>query len=131
MGSIDETAISGDAPLQIDGRVELDGVFPVEELLGLATGVDRGRPSIALVDVLAGIRLSTRADVVVLRRTGHRGSVALPVRAIVRQPNIRLLVDTSTSPVRSVLLDAPGWSDERPVVSRITALTFEEFVMMR
>jgi len=131
MGSTDDTAITWGS-LLVDGRVDLDGTVAIHDLLGLATGIDEGRPSIALVDVLAPIRLSAQADVLVISGD-HRRSVALPVRAIVRQPNIRLIVDSTPPAPVEVVLDAPDWtdSDEPLIVRRVTALTFAEFVMQQ
>lgn len=128
MCSTDDIAIGRDFFLRVDGRISGDGVIPLDVLLGLVTGLDAGRPSIALVDVLAPIRLSAHADVLVVSSPEPR-SIALPVRAVMRQPNIRLIIDnSSTTPI--LLLTAPDWTDDEPsfVVDRVTALTFDEFV---
>lgn len=133
MGSTDDTAITGESSLGIDGHVAFGGRLAVGELLALTTGIDAGRPTVALVDVLARIRLATHAEVLVVVGGERSRSVALPVRAIVRQPNIRLIVDHDPPARSEVLLDAPDWTelDEPFVVSRFSALTFAEFVMQQ
>lgn len=130
MGSADDIALKGDSSLHVDGRVGFDGTVPLEQLMALVTGIDEGRPSIALLDVLAEIRLSAHADVLVLRGVRDR-SVALPVRAVVRHPDIRLVLDASDRRACTVLLHAPEWADgdDAFVVRRMTALSFPEFVM--
>ncbi|WP_148288769.1 hypothetical protein [Ilumatobacter nonamiensis] len=132
MDSADDSAPTGETPLHVDGHVDAGGSLTVAELIGLTTGIDNGRPSIALVDVLARIRLSSRADVVVVHGEPPC-PVALPVQAILRQPSIRLIVEANPSDPGVVLLDAPEWTDfdKLPIVSRVTALTFAEFVRRR
>ncbi|MGA9278990.1 hypothetical protein [Ilumatobacter sp.] len=129
MGSSDDTTTEDAFSLRVEGRVGASGALALDTLRGLATGIDAGRPSIALVDVFAPIRLSASADVLVVSSPDPR-SVALPVRAVMRRPNIRLIVDGSSARP-AVLLDAPDWTDDDPpfVVERLTALTFYEFVL--
>jgi hypothetical protein len=119
-----------DSVLHVDGRVGNERGIRLVELLDLVTGLDDGRPSIAFVDVLARIRLATLAEILLVRGPDP-GSIALPVRAVVRQPNIRLVVDGADGP--GVVLAAPGWVESgRTVrVERVTALTFAEFVTGR
>ena len=114
--------------MRVDGRVGVTGPVPIDDLMRLGAPLTDGRSAVALVDVLALVRLAASAEVMLMRGPGAT-SVAIPIRAAVAQHNVRIVLDP-TADRAQVLLDAPDWTGgSAPLaIARMSALTFAEFV---
>jgi hypothetical protein len=103
------------------------GGLTLDRLLDVAVVDADGRVLVALVDVLAAVRLDRCAEILVAGFAGG-GQLALAVRDVVSADDVWLQIDPTDEHAVVVRLTAPGRTTPTDALVTLTAMTFQRFV---